>query len=217
MRSFLTVVAAASSLSLLTPEEMRVAAGLVSSDASQDAALAPLGLRVAAAIMAECNIAVGTGGEPTLLKETLSETFYGVRADNLVLARRHNVAITSVTDRATTLDAAEHVVDPESGILTRLSNDCPIRWCATKLVVVYDAGFTDVPGDLKQAALDFFRYAWLEGKRDPALKAEVIDIPDVERVEKTWWVGSVPGQSYEGAVPDIVAGQLKRFRNFTIR
>ncbi|ODA94983.1 hypothetical protein BFX40_20360 [Mesorhizobium sp. SEMIA 3007] len=217
MRSFLTVTTAATSLALLTPEEMRVAAGLASTDGSQDAVLSPLGLRIAASIMAECKIAFASGGEPTLLKETLSETFYGVRADSLVLGRRHNVTIASVNDRSTTLDPADYVVDPEAGILTRLSNDCPVRWCSTKLVVVYNAGFTDVPGDLKQAALDFFRYAWLEGKRDPALKSEVIDTPDVERTERAWWVGSVPGQSFEGAVPDIVAGQLKRFRNFTIR
>ena len=52
--------------------------------------------------------------------------------------------------------------------------------------------------------------------RDPALKSEVVDIPDVERTEKSWWVGSVPGQSNEGAVPDVVSGQLKRFRHLAI-
>jgi hypothetical protein len=61
--------------------------------------------------------------------------------------------------------------------------------------------------------MDFMRLAWAEKDRDPSLKTEVIDIPNVQRVERGYWVGSVPGQSTETAVPDVVAGQLARYRN----
>lgn len=218
MRSFLAITEDAGDLALLSIEELRAAAGVTGG--SQDTALTALGLQIASAIMAECNIAVGSsadGVEPTLKQETLTETFYQVDAAELLLSRRHNIAISSLVEDGTTLVANDDfMTEPESGIITRLSTDCPRRWCARKVVVVYKAGFEIIPGDLKQAAIDFFRLAYLESTRDPALKSEVIDIPGVERTEKAWWVGSVPGQSSEGAVPDVVAGQLKRFRNFAV-
>jgi len=211
MMSTLAVTTPATSLALLTPAELREAAGV--SDNSQDAKLAALGLRIAAAITAECGVAVGAGAAPTLRRETLTQTMRCVGAKQIELARRHEVSITSVVADLETLTTDDYVVDPESGLLTRLSSDLPINWCANKVTVVYAAGFDEVPPDLKMAAMDFVRLAWAESRRDPALRGEVVDIPDVRRVEKTWWVGSVPGSSHEGAVPDIVAGQLARFRN----
>lgn len=214
MTSFLTITTPAASLALLSIAELRAAAGVTGT--GQDAELVALGLRVAASIMSECNIAVGVGSEPTLWQETLTETLYQARGEKIILSRRHNVQVISVTADGSAMDAADYLVDPQAGILRRLCNDLPIKWDRRKVVAVYKAGFNTIPGDLKQAAIDFVRFAWLESKRDPALKSEVVDIPDVERTEKSWWVGSVPGQSNENAVPDIVAGQLKRFRNLVI-
>lgn len=215
MHSVLVVTTPASDLSLLTQAERREAIGVT--DSSQDVKLAALDLRLAAAIMTECDIAIGAGAEPTLRRETLTETFRHVDVAELVLSRRHEIEITSLVEDgvAQTVDVS-FIVHPESGIATRLCDDRPRRWCAAKVVVVYKAGFVTVPGDLKMAAMDFMRLAWAEKKRDPSLKSEVIDIPDVRRVERGYWVGSVPGQSNEGAVPDIVAGQLTRFRNMMV-
>ncbi|TIM07607.1 hypothetical protein [Mesorhizobium sp.] len=215
MHSVLVVTTPASDRSLLTQAERREAIGVT--DSSQDTRLAALDLRLGAAIMAECNIAVGTGAEPTLLQETLTETCRTIDAAVMMLARRHNVEITSLIEDGVMLtNEVSFTVNPESGLVTRLSDDHPRRWCAAKVVVVYKAGFAAVPDDLKMAAMDFMRLAWAEKKRDPSLKSEVIDIPDVRRVERGYWVGSVPGQSNEGAVPDIVAGQLTRFRNMMV-
>jgi hypothetical protein len=217
MHSVLVVTSVAADRSLLTQDERREAIGVT--DSSQDTRLAALDLRLGAAIMAECNIAIGAGGEPTLLQETLTETFRHIEAPELVLSRRHKVAITSIVEDDVTLTADDDfVVDPESGIVTRLCNDWPRRWCAGKVAVVYQAGFASdaIPGDLKQAAMDFMRLAWAEKDRDPSLKTEMVDIPDVERVERGYWVGSVPGLSTETAVPDVVAGQLARFRNMGV-
>lgn len=215
MHSVLVVTTPASDLSLLTQAERREAIGVT--DSSQDTKLAALDLRLAAAIMAECDIAIGAGAESTLKQETLTETFRSVHADEIILARRHNVEITSLVEDGVTLtEDDDYLVNPESGIATRICDDRPRRWCATKVVVVYKAGFAETPGDLKQAAMDFMRLAWAEGKRDPALKSQRTDIPGVMEKENTYWVGSVPGQSNEGAVPDIVAGQLARFRNVMV-
>ncbi|RUU47416.1 hypothetical protein EOD08_06790 [Mesorhizobium sp. M6A.T.Ca.TU.002.02.2.1] len=215
MHSVLVVSTPAPDRSLLTQAERREAVGVT--DSSQDARLAALDLRLGAAIMAECNIAIGAGAEPTLLQETLTETCRRVDAAVMVLARRHNVEITSLIEDGVMLTSeVSFTVDPESGLVTRLDDDCPRRWCAGKVVVVYKAGFVTVPGDLKMAAMDFMRLAWAEGKRDPALKSQRTDIPGVMEKEVTYWVGSVPGQSNEGAVPDIVSGQLTRFRNVMV-
>lgn len=212
MRSVLVVTTPASDRSLLTVSERREAAGVT--DSSQDTKLAALDLRNSAAIMTECEVAVGAGAEPTLRQETLTETFRGVDVQELLLARRFNIEITSLVQDGETLAADDDfVVDPESGLVARLVNDRPIRWCATKVVAVYKAGFADVPGDLAEAAMDFMRLTLAERGRDPSLKSEVVDIPDVRRVERDFWVGSIPGQATESAVPEIVAGKLTRFYN----
>lgn len=209
----LTVTTPATSLALLTEAERRTAAGV--SDGSQDAELLALDLRVAASIMSECNIAIGAGSEPTLLRETLTETFYWPNRCDLVLSRRHNIAITSITvdTDAPLVAVTDYRVNPESGILTRTSSGYPFSWSGQAVVVVYQAGFATVPPELKQAATDFFRAAFNESGRDPFVKSESIEVVGIDTVRRDFWIGSVPGQSNESAVPDIVAGQLKRFRN----
>lgn len=211
MRRFLTISVPATGLALLSIDELREAAGVTGS--ADDARLLRMGLAVAAAITAECNVAVGSGGEPTLLRETLVETIYGVGVAELVLRRRHDVAIASVVEDAVTLAATDYAVDPESGLLTRLCSDIVTGWRAAKVVVTYQAGFATPPSDLKMAAADFVRLAWREKDRDPALKGREIDVPGVERIREDYWVGAIPGQAAEGAVPDVVAGQLARYRN----
>lgn len=207
----LSVSNAAVARTLLTTEERRAAVGVTGS--SYDTVLETLEARVAAAITAECNIAIGDGAPPTLVQEELTETFQMVSASVLLLSRRHEIEIASVTVDGTELAAEATLVDPESGFLYRVDGDDIISWCARKIVVVYDAGFSTIPPDLKMAAADFLRFAWAEKDRDPALKREVVDVPDVRRIEREYWVGSIPGQKGESAVPDVVAGQLQRFRN----
>lgn len=212
MRNFLTVATPATSRALLTLDELRAAAGV--SDGSQDAALQAMGLRIADSIASECNVAAGVGAIPTLLRKSLVETFYGVACTDLMLSRRHDVTIGSIVIDGEALSG--FVVDPESAIVTRLTDDAPVNWCATKVVVTYAAGFAQVPGDLKQAAMDFFRTSWLAKQRDPMARSVETDIPGLMREKTDFWVGALPGQSNEGAVPELVAGQLKRYRNYVI-
>lgn len=211
-QSSLTVTTPAGDLSLLTVAERREAIGVT--DGSQDTKLAALDLRNAASIMSKCDIAIGAGAEPTLRQETLTETFRGVDVDEIILARRHNVEISSLVEDGVTLTAdVGFTVHPESGLLTRLCDDRPRRWCARKVVAVYQAGFAEIPRDLAEAAMEFMRLSWFQKNRDPSLKSEVVLIPDVRRIEQTFWVGPTPGQSNDGAVPEIVAGKLTRFLN----
>jgi hypothetical protein len=202
------VTEAAADLQLLTIEEMRSAAGVP--DTTQDAALTAMGLRVAECIADECNVRQEDSGEnpPTLLRERITETLDVDSASTLVLARRHALSVQSIND-ATDLDGV--VVDGGAGTLRLRSG----RW--TGMVVVdYYAGFAAPPAALKQAALDCFRLFWLEQSRDPSLKGQEIDVPGTYRERNDYWVGSLPGQAKESPVPDVVAGQLKRFRTPTV-
>jgi hypothetical protein len=156
LRSVLTITTPATDLSLLTQSQRREAVG--ATDASQDAKLAAMDLRLAAAIMAECDIAIGSGAEPTLRAETLTETFRDVHLETLRLARRHNVEVSSLIQDGETLTVdVDFVVHAESGLIDRLAGDRVIRWCASKVVAVYNAGFAEVPGDLVEAAIEFMR------------------------------------------------------------
>jgi hypothetical protein len=211
MLSTLAIATAANDRTLLTPEEMRAAVNVIGS--AQDTALEDLQKRIAASITSECNIAIGSGAEPTLRREKLVQTIRRVDTEFLVLSRRHNVEIESVVVDGETLDEADIDVESEAGLLWRLREDVPCRWRGDKVVVTYFAGFDTVPDDLKLAASDFARFAWLESKRDPALRSERKNIFQVQETERTFWVGAVPGQGNEGAVPEVVSGQLKRFRN----
>ncbi|TJV51152.1 MAG: hypothetical protein E5Y01_16325 [Mesorhizobium sp.] len=214
MRSFLTVTSPAADRTLLTIAEMCAAAGVTGN--GSDADLQAMEAQNAASIMAECDIAIGAGAPPTLRKETLTETIYQAYGESLILARRHEIAINSIVEDGVTLLNTDFQVDPESGVVTKLCDDYPVCWSAKKIVVVYDAGFETVPGDLKKVAADFLRSTWLEKSRDPLVKSERVKVEGVDETEKQFWVGSVPGQSNEGAVPDIVAGQLTRFRNYRV-
>lgn len=215
MHSELVISTPAPSSTLLSVQQRRDAIG--ATDGSLDPKLAALDAAVAQAIADECSVAVGKGGQPTLKQETLTETVRGACGEVLVLSRRHQIEITSIVADGATLAAEDYSVDPESGIVARLSAGLPIYWSAQKIVVVYQAGFADgsIPADLQQAASDFIRLQYALTSRDPALKSETVDIPGVMRTERSYWVGSVPGQSSD-AVPDIVAGQLRRYRNIGI-
>jgi hypothetical protein len=208
----LVVTVPAADLSLLTVQERRAAAGV--SDDTHDAELAAMDLRVAAAIAAECNIAIGSGGDPTLRRETMSETFRGVRSDCIVFARRHEIEVTSITVDGVELDDDEYEIDPESGILRRLNGDYFIEFCATKIVAVYEAGFDTVPTALKGAAIDCLQSYWARGKIDPSIKTYEDDVEGIGRVRTDYFAVSATGNYAQSAgIPDIAIGQLKRFRN----
>lgn len=197
---------------LLTIDELRFLAGV--SNGARDLELRNLETRIAASIMSECNIAIGSGAEPTLRRETLTETIYApMDGEFLILSRRHSVSVSSLTLDGSIISASGYVVDPEKGVLLRLEGTYPCYWSGQIAVVLYDAGFATVPGDLKQAAMDYFRGSLAEAGRDPFVKSETKDVPGVGSRTREFWVGNIPGQSSDGPVPAIVAEQLKRFRN----
>jgi len=222
-RRDLVVTTPASDLHLLTDAERRVAAGLQPDDASQDIELDARSLTVSANIANECRVAVGRGADPTLKKETLTETFYGVHNEVLRLARRHNINIASLTVDGAVLPAPQYLVDVESGVLTRLSTDgqSVMDWVASKIVAVYDAGLPDpIPGDLKQAAKDYFQSITMELTRDPSVTSESVEVPGLETRRIDYGGRSLFARAGNVATPTTlppgIGTLLTRYRNVLV-
>ena len=204
-----TVTAPTNDLTLLSPEEQRVAAGLPSDDTSQDAALADLEAEIVADIVSDCGITSDGVHPPTLRSEGCREVFrlqYPLRT--LRLSRRHAVVV-SVEEDGTMLAETAWVLEAEAGKLVRLSNDAEVCWWASKITVVYTAGFTVVPSELKAEAKVRFKIAWSASGRDPLARSIRTDIPDIESRQVDYQVGGL--SRLTDGLPDESARRLRRF------
>lgn len=216
MHSRLVVVEPAGDLSLAPIAALRVAAGLAPDDDSRDLQLTSLGLRIAAEIADACKIAVGEGGEPTLRRELLRQTFRNADVEVLVLDRRHDVELTAVSiDGEDVADLTTIDVDVEAGMLVRWVAGHKARWHAREIIIEYRAGFDEVPAVLAGAVADVARVRLSEAAHDPLDKAVTIEIPDVETVRRDRWLGALPGASStaNGGLPADIVARLGRFMN----
>lgn len=199
----LAVTVPAADVNLLTAEELRLAVGLAADNAAKDSTLAPLGLRVSAAIARECAVAQGGVAPPTLRSETLTETIRpDVRRAELILSRAPLVSVTSVSEDGVALVPDDFEIDAAAAVLTRLSDDGgPQPWKTARVVVVYVAGWATVPDDLKAAAAALTRFWYFQTGRDPTVRSE--EVPDVHKVSFT-----TPGAAvaeYKAVPPDVAA------------
>jgi hypothetical protein len=192
-----TVTTPATDRSLLTLAELRAAAGI--SDSSKDAELTTLGNRIAASIASACLVARSGAVPPTLRLETITETFR-VRSCGgpLMLSRSPVVSIASITEGLSALSASDY--DNDNGRLTRLSSDVVSSWASGLVTVVYDAGWSTVPDDLKLAAVKFVQAETQQDGRDPMLKSKTIE--GVSSYE--WWVDPTKDSVVPGDVMDIL-------------
>ncbi|OCX12700.1 MULTISPECIES: hypothetical protein [Mesorhizobium] len=210
MRSKFEVVVAATG-TLLSIAQLRTAAGLSGTDTSRDTELQDLGKRVAAEIAIACRVRGDGVAEPTLLAETVRDTFRETGCDtDLFLSRLFASSISSIVEAGNTLAATDTYVDGGAGIVRRISGTRDLRWRRGEIVIEYVAGFTTVPSDLIGIAMDLCRLRLSADAVDPLERATTITIPDVEtrRIER--WVGAVPGSS-AGPLPDDIMNRLGRY------
>lgn len=221
MKPVFSVTTPATSLALLTPEELRAAAGVTGTDS--DVALAALGEAAAASIMSECNIASDGVNPPTLMSETVVDTFRPDRPiyqnernpSALILSRRFVSSVTSVVEGGVELTADDFILRAEAGLLERLVNDNISCWRSVKIVVTYVAGFTTVPPELKASASELVRTRSSETSRDPLVKGYREKVDDIRETETTYWVGGTSGAD-KGPVPPAIAARLGRFMNIAV-
>lgn len=197
--------------SLLTTAELRAAAGLAAGDSSQDATLTPLGSYISAAITSACKVARAGAIPPTLRLETVTETFlFQTLQKSLVLARRPVVEIVSITETDSLLSTADYETDNAAGIVYRKNGTGMYQegvgswswWPTGNTVVIYSAGYDEVPADLKYAAIKFVQAELAQGSRDPLLKR--LRIEGVS--EREWWVNPERTSVVPGEVMDIIVG-----------
>lgn len=200
----ISITAAAADRNLLTIEELRAAAGVTGT--ARDTELTTLGLEVSDSISRACNIPAGGVALPTLRSETIQQTERSVGGrSGIILARRPVVSITSVTVDGVLSDAADYECDTASGILYRLSSDCPVAWCGTKIAIVFVAGWATVPPDLKAAAKKLVTALWAETNRDPNLKREKTDFGELE-----YWVSPASDPLLSAEIQDLLQPYRER-------
>jgi hypothetical protein len=214
----LLVTEPAEDLQLLTEEELRVAAGLEPDDDSQDEALAIYGVQASTALAAACGVAVAgyaasstasplRGAAPrTLHAETLVETMRvrpGWQYRDLFLARWPVLEIISVTEGSTELTADDWELDVPMGTLLRLSSGEACYWACGIVTVEYEAGYDEIPADLKgYAARLVSLYSQTIGS-DPNQKR--VEIPGVITIDR--WVDQT---KTDAIVPDDIKNGLVR-------
>jgi uncharacterized phiE125 gp8 family phage protein len=154
-------------------------------------------------------------------RETITETFWGhafQAPEYLTLHRAPVVSIASVTVDAIVIPSTEYRLEPETGILYRLT-PAGYQWAwiwYQSIVVVYDAGYLlpgqadrDLPAAVEAGALALVSSYWVSRGRDGTVKSE--EIPGVIRYD--YWVGAV-GEA--GQLPPDVTIRLAPFRRVLI-
>lgn len=199
----LTVTIPATDRKLLTTEEIRAAVGVTG--AEYDTQLNTLNSRVAASLARQCGVPFNGVVPPTFRLETLTEVFRSACANYILLARKPVVSIASVVVDGTTLDAENYEVSAGLGHLYRLTDDARVTWSAAKITVVYDAGWSEVPDDLKMAASKFARVLWAEdgpnAPTDPNMKRTRIEgVGEWER-----WVAPAADALLSAEIADLLA------------
>jgi hypothetical protein len=173
----LVLVSPAPDYQLLSPEELRIAAGLASDDDSKDELLTLLGLEAAEWVATMCGVPAADGSllptpvdtTPTFRPEAVQETrVLRGTPRSVALARRFITGTVAATLDDNAFETV--IVDRQAGTIA--TNGA----CGT-LVVSYTAGFTTVPPALKAACRAYVSFRQTQSTRDPAIRSETI--PDV--------------------------------------
>jgi hypothetical protein len=152
---------------LLTTAEARAAVGIT--DTSRDADLTRLVARISAAIYRASKVRTDGVHAPTLLSESVTDTFRLVcHKQSLLLSRRRISEVETITEGATELETTDFEFDAASGELFRLGATEVTCWPSGLITVEYVAGLLTVPDDLKLAAETWLRTLWRDAYETPA-------------------------------------------------
>lgn len=219
------VITPATDLTLLTPEELRVAAGLASDDVSKDALLTIFEAQIAEEIATDCNVATASNCPPTLRSEAVQDTFrLGTYSTGLILSRRHVSTITSIVESGLTLVATDYVLEAEGGRLTRLFFEREWQWpggfswvgtpgAYSKIVVSYVAGFAIVPASLKAEAVVRLQLKLSENSRDPLVRSTSETTDGIDKIDIAYQVGGLSSATKDSDLSPESQRRLKRFMN----
>jgi hypothetical protein len=205
MSSVLTMVTAATDYSILSMSELRQAIGLNMDDITYDLQLTEIGLQIADIIASLCIVPQIAAARKTIKEETITEIFFpSVWRNSLLLAKRPITEISSIFTPTETIDPSTYMVNPSSGIIYRLDNNCWSVW--PRLSVTYTCGWATVPYEIKLAATKLVASIWQESNRDSSVKRD-----RVEGVGETeYW------SAQSSVIPSTVMDLLAPYKNVVI-
>lgn len=180
----LTVTSAAATTALTTLETVKTALS-VSAD-TEDEFIERQIDGITSRIVSEIIRAMpAVDGTRTIGLETLSQQYrLKARQTSLVIGRwvpQMPVTILSITEDDTVLETTDYEFNGGEGVLIRLSEDRPICWSASKVVVSLTAGWLlpgdtgrNLPQNIEDAAIELIKLARFNRTRDPTLRQENI-------------------------------------------
>lgn len=199
MISTVTVSTAAPTKDLTVLATAKAELGTTDAD---DAALAEAIRQASDEISAYCGRPRGFG------RETLVETFVGVRAGCLILSASTAPTISSIVVDGETLATTDYMLTG-GGLLYRLSSGFVVKWCANQVTVTYSAGYTlltDLPRDIERCCLDLVAHIWHGKGQDATIRS--YESPDVETIT---YMDADKMAMTEG-IPDHIAKRLDPYR-----
>ncbi|WP_210252727.1 hypothetical protein [Methylosinus sporium] len=155
------------------------------------------------------------------MRETIVQTERIVRCDgnakpaSLILVRRFIGAISSITVDGTALEASDYEIDRGAGLLRRLCGSSFVDWPQGTTVVSYTAGFVEIPGALKRAAVTVLREQASADSRDPSLKSLRQKTDGLSETEWGYWVNSAAGGT-SSAISGPASAMLDPYRYWTV-
>lgn len=192
-----SVTEAAESYDLTTLDVVKDELGIA--DGKSDATLKRYLGWASAALSAECNrvFAAETVQDKVWPATGLSPLSSGFEV--LQLSRFPVIAVVSLTEDGVALvEGTDFVVDKAAGQVWRLSSGGRLMcWGSAPKVVVFKAGFEQIPGDLQDAATRMVRNRFRAKGRDSYLMSE--SIPGVR--DARWWIAT--GDDAGNVPPDI--------------
>jgi hypothetical protein len=204
------VVTPATSMALVTIDQVKEVLDIDPADTSDDAALTQHIAAVSQAINNWCDRIFVVQGYRDQLREVT-----GNFGEPLVM-RQYPIVVDDTTGPAVVVTQDGGVVDPtlmevfpETGGLYRLDGSlAPVAWAASLLVVDYTAGFETIPADVQSAALEWITSRWFSIGSDPTLSRErITDVIDLYYS---------PASTAGNAIPPNVRDLLGAYRIWTV-
>lgn len=200
-RSLVTVTTPATERDLCTLTAVKLELSL--SGSAADAILTERIAQMSAMIETHCR--------RVFARETVQEIFRDVDDYRLSLTRFPVSSITSVTIDGEALSSGDYEIDAEAGALFRLSSDARVSIYASKVTVIYTAGYVlpdtanpTLPADIQRACVLAATTAYLGKGRDLTIRSESAqDVVQVSYLDPRAGIEALPPQ---------VAGLLAPYR-----
>ena len=216
-----TITSAAASYNLVDLALVKAELGIKVSDTTNDLVLNQKIAMASTAIANYCNrVFVQEQVQDLIYPDQDTEILWSLGSfQPLSLSRFPVVSVESVTiapdanptDNLTFVQGTDFVLNQKAGQLIRISKctGFPQLWQSYPITVLFTAGYTDIPGDIQQAALEMITGFFNRRGRDPNVKRtnQMAGVGEVE-----YWIPNNPQGAFTPSMTDF----LDNYRPLTI-